>query len=214
MAGGRSADLLPLEAHMHPNPAFRKTNDATNITFARDRSFGTLSINADPSPLLAHIPFNLSPDGKRLEAHLVRSNPIARALKTSQKAVMSITGDDSYISPDWYGVEDFVPTWNYVAVHLRGTLTMLPQDDLRGIIERLSEIQETKLLPKPIWKLDKLSEDLIAKMFKMIVPIALEIDQIDGTWKLAQNKGEEARLNAASHVPNANIAALMRNPPQ
>lgn len=30
---------------MHPNPAFRKADTARNLAFARERSFGILSIN-------------------------------------------------------------------------------------------------------------------------------------------------------------------------
>ena len=118
---------------MHPNPAFRKAEDAQNIEFARDRAFGVLAINADGGPLMSHIPFQLSEDGTYLEAHLVRSNPILRALVDGPlEAVIAVSGADAYISPDWYGVADQVPTWNYVAVHLRGSLRALPQEELLG----------------------------------------------------------------------------------
>ena len=36
---------------MHPNPAFRQSGDAANLSFARDRGFGTLAINAPDGPL-------------------------------------------------------------------------------------------------------------------------------------------------------------------
>ena len=205
---------------MHPNPAFRKTEKAQNLAFARARSFGALLINADDGPLIAHIPFQLSEDGTYLEAHLVRSNPIARALKQPQKAVVAVSGGDGYISPDWYGVDDQVPTWNYVAVHLRGVLRLLPDTELRGILERLSENMETRLLPKPIWKLDKVSDEALGKMLRQIVPIAMDVASIDGTWKLAQNKPDEARLAAADALAQTGfgaeygaIAALMKDPP-
>ena len=65
---------------MHPNPAFRQKPAVANLYFARQRGFGTLSINADPAPLLARVPFVMDQDGKVAELHLVRSNPIARAV--------------------------------------------------------------------------------------------------------------------------------------
>lgn len=205
---------------MHPNPAFRKTEKAQNLTFARERSFGTLSVNGDDGPLIAHIPFQLSTDGTYLEAHLVRSNPIARALKEPQKAVVAVSGGDGYISPDWYGVDDQVPTWNYVAVHLRGSLRLLPDTELRGILERLSDNMETRLLPKPVWKLDKVSDQALAKMMRQIVPIAIDVKSVDGTWKLAQNKPDDARITAADALAETGfgaeygaIAALMKSPP-
>ncbi len=205
---------------MHPNPVFRKTEKAQNLAFARDRSFGVLSINADGGPLIAHIPFQLSKDGSYLEAHLVRSNPIARALKEPQKAVIAVSGGDGYISPDWYGADDQVPTWNYVAVHLRGILRLQPDAELGGVLERLSEAMEARLTPKPIWKMDKVSTDALSKMMRQIVPIAMDIDDVDGTWKLAQNKPDAARLGAADALAETGfgaeygvIAQLMKNPP-
>jgi transcriptional regulator len=205
---------------MHPNPVFRKAVNVQNLDFARERSFGALSINAEGGPLIAHVPFQLSTDGSYLEAHLVRSNPIARALKEPKKAVVAVSGGDGYISPDWYGVEDLVPTWNYVAVHLRGVLRLLPDAELGGILERLSGVMEQRLAPKPIWEMDKVSPDALGKMMRQIVPVAMDIDDVDGTWKLAQNKSENARLDASEALEQTGfgldyqkIADLMRNPP-
>jgi len=113
---------------MHPNITFRKATRDFNLDYAKHRGFGILSINGEDGPLSAHVPFTISPDGSYVEAHVMRSNPIARALKSPQPALLAISGPDGYISPDWYDVEDQVPTWNYVAVHLRGQLQLLPQE--------------------------------------------------------------------------------------
>ncbi|MFC2969553.1 FMN-binding negative transcriptional regulator [Acidimangrovimonas pyrenivorans] len=192
---------------MHPNPAFRQTPAADNLAFARSRGFGTLAVNAaatdSAGPLLSHLPFLLSEDGSTAECHLVRSNPIARALATPQPAVLSVTGPEGYISPDWYGLDDQVPTWNYVAVHLRGTLELLPATALRDQLDRLSARFEAELAPKPQWTAAKMPEDLLARMMRQIVPCRLTVTEVQGTWKLAQNKPEAARLAAARAVAAA-----------
>ena len=110
---------------MHPNPAFRKTPAERNLDFARARGFGTLSVNGAEGPVMAHVPFLLSPDGGYADLHLARSNAVIVA-GLPAKAVLAVTGADAYISPDWYGVPDQVPTWNYIAVHLRGELVPMP----------------------------------------------------------------------------------------
>lgn len=184
---------------MHPNPVFRQETTAENLGFASARGFGVVSINGSEGPLLAHIPFVITPDNRGIEMHLVRSNPIARALRDGpQQAVIAISGPDAYISPDWYGVDDQVPTWNYVAVHLRGMLELRPQEELRGIIDRLSAQMEARLEPKPIWRSDKMNPEALAKMMRQIVPLHMRITDIDGTWKLNQNKSAQARLGAAN----------------
>lgn len=206
---------------MHPNPIFRQADAARNIDFARAQALGALAVNADPAPLLSHVPFLLSPDGRRAEAHLVRSNPIARLLREGPRpCVIAVTGPHGYISPDWYGLEDQVPTWNYVAVHLRGRVQLLPDTSLRAVLDRLSAEMETRLAPKAPWTLDKMTAEARDKLMRQIVPIEMEVSEIDGTWKLGQNKPESARTGAADGLAEADsglgaqaLAAWMRDPP-
>ncbi|MFZ1813358.1 MAG: FMN-binding negative transcriptional regulator [Rhizobiaceae bacterium] len=204
---------------MHPNPVYRSETSDRNLAFAHERGFGVLAVNAETGPLLSHIPFRLSQDGRSLEAHLVRSNPIVSLLSEPRPAVLCVSGADGYISPDWYGMENQVPTWNYVAVHLRGTLSLLAQGELHGVLERLSAKMEARLLPKMPWTTAKMDQTAYERMQRQIVPISMAIDSVDGTWKLTQNKPDEARLGAAKGVrdaalsPDASLLAdLMENP--
>lgn len=207
---------------MHPNPIFRKTNDDRALEWAVAQSFGSLAINGDAGPVFAHIPFSLNEDGTQFEAHLVRSNPILRMIKDGPVfAVMVVQGGDAYISPDWYGVKDQVPTWNYVSVHLRGNLRILPDSALRGVLERLSGVMEARLLPKPIWTMDKMSDDALSRMLRQIVPIAMDVSDVDSTFKLSQNKSDDVRLRASDAlemdgfgVEYKKIAKLMKSSPE
>ena len=182
---------------MHTNPAFRQTPRGANLAFARARGFGLLTMNGADGPLLAHVPFLLSVDGATADLHLARSNPIARA-PLPAAAVIAVAGPDAYISPDWYGLEDQVPTWNYVAVHLRGRLHPLPPETLRDHADALSARFEAELAPKAPWVSTKMADGTMDRMMRMILPFRLVISTIDGTWKLNQNKPAEARLAAAT----------------
>jgi len=196
---------------MHPNPAYRNTTKSDNLSFARRRSFGVLTVNGGDGvvgPLASHVPFVLSDNNATFGAHLVRSNPIARLLEGGVPALMIVSGPDGYISPDWYGLDDQVPTWNYVAVHLRGTLRRLPDERLKPHLSALSAQFEQRLAPKPAWTMDKVSPDALERLERMIVPVEFSIDSVDGTWKLAQNKPEEARLGAADGLENAGLGMM------
>ncbi|MEO1141432.1 MAG: FMN-binding negative transcriptional regulator [Pseudomonadota bacterium] len=192
---------------MHPNPAFRTETDEQNIAFVRKRSFGILTINAEAGPLVSHIPFLLSPDATEVELHLVRSNPIVRQISEPTPAALVVTGGDAYVSPDWYHVDDQVPTWNYVAVHLRGEISLLPHSDLHGVLERLSAAKEERLLPKKPWTSDKMDQEVYERMQRQIVPAKLIISEINGTWKLSQNKPDAVRLSAADGVEASAVGA-------
>jgi transcriptional regulator len=206
---------------MHPNPAFRQTPEARNLAFARERAFGILCVNDAAGPLIAHVPFLLSEDGTTADFHLVRSNPVARVVATSQHAVIAVSGPDGYVSPDWYGVPDHVPTWNYIAVHLRGTVELLPANAMQAMLDRQTAHFEDQLVPKTPWTTGKMPSDLRERMMRQIVPARLTVTQVDGTWKLNQNKPDDARLRAARHMAGAPIgsdvallAALMLAPPK
>jgi len=203
---------------MHPNPAFRKATDAKNIAFARDRGFGTLALNHTDGPLISHIPLALSEDGTSADLHLVRSNPILRLLDTPQPAVIAVMGPDAYISPDWYETPDQVPTWNYIAVHLRGTLKRLPDETMHAMLDHQSAHFEA-MFDKPPWTTAKMTPDVLKKMMRQIVPCHLAVTEITGTWKLNQNKPDAVRLRAADKVETSTtgldtqtLAHIMRNP--
>ena len=189
---------------MHPNPIFRSDDHDKSLSFAAERGFGILSVNGDNGPLAAHLPFVFNEDRSKLAFHMLRSNPVARSLGP---ALLAVSGPDGYISPDWYGVPELVPTWNYVAVHLRGTLRVLPPEALEPHLRALSGEFERRLLPKPIWDFDKVSLAAREKMMRMLVPVELEITHVDATWKLGQNKPAAAVLGAAEALKQSAIGA-------
>lgn len=202
---------------MHPNPVFHTAEQQENLAYARERGFGVLAVADAGAPLLSHVPFLLNDAGDVAELHLVRSNPIARALKSSQPARIAVSGPDGYVSPDWYGVTDQVPTWNYVAVHLTGVLELRPQDELRDLLDRQSALFETRLSPKTPWTAAKMDDAALDRMMRMIVPCRMQVTGVDGTWKLSQNKPDAVRQQAADHVDAYGLgaetqllAALMR----
>jgi transcriptional regulator len=202
---------------MHPNPAFRGEPIAANLAFARARGFGTLCLNGSEGPMIAHVPFVLNAEGTEAEMHLVRSNPIVRAVQDATPAVIAVTGPDGYVSPDWYETPDQVPTWNYVAVHLRGELSPAAPDGLRAHLDTVSGEFEGRL-PKTPWTTDKMTPEVMDRMMRQILPFRFAVTDIQGTWKLNQNKTEAARMGAAAAIASsgvgqelAELADLMRN---
>jgi transcriptional regulator len=64
--------------------------------------------------------------------------------------------------------------------------------------------------------MEKMTDDVKTKMMRQILPFKFEIFELHSTWKLGQNKPEQARLGAAKaladHVPE--LAKLMKDLPQ
>lgn len=205
---------------MHPNPIFRRTADTRALAFVRDRAFGQVTVQTSDGLQAAHVPVLVSHDATTLDLHLVRSNPIARALTAPLDVLLTITGPDGYVSPDWYGVADQVPTWNYVVVQLRGTLEMLDHTTMHDMLDRQSAHFEDQL-PKTPWTTAKMTPDVLERMMRQIVPCRMTITDVQSTFKLSQNKPDDVRLRAADGMDQsaigmetAALAELMRTPPK
>ena len=197
---------------MHPNPMFRAEPDESVLEFVRERSFGVLTVSGPQRVLAAHVPFVLHEN--RILAHLMRVNPLAQhLLEGSADALLVISGPDGYISPDWYGEAQRFPTWNYLAVHLRGELRLLSDSALRKVLDRMSETFEKRLAPKSPWKVDKIEQGLLERMMQHIIPIEMSVRSVDSTFKLNQNRSEIARTGvtkalAAGGTPGMETRAL------
>jgi transcriptional regulator len=188
---------------MYVHPAFKADADAGR-SFLAERAFGTFVCIEDGKPIAAHVPFLFRPlaDGDRIELHVARANPIHRAALARPDVLLTCAGPDAYISPDWYGSPNQVPTYNYVAVHVAGRATIMEPDELRAHVDRLSAHFENRLA-KPAWTSAKMDPQRLAAMLNAIVGIAVKVETIEGSWKLGQHK------NRADH--EGAVAGLRRH---
>jgi transcriptional regulator len=199
---------------MHPNSAFRWDDRDALRAFASEIGFGMAFAATPDGPRVAHVPFVFL-DEDRIGFHLARGNALAKQLDGTD-GLFVINGPDGYISPDWYGLDDQVPTWNYLALELQGLIRKMDDDDLVAQVDALSAQQEGRLAPKPEWNRGKMSAGTADKMLGAIVGFDMQVTAWRSTIKLGQNKPEAARLQAADGAEGAGrsaIAHLMRNLP-
>jgi transcriptional regulator len=194
---------------MHPNRAFAWADRDAMLAFVGEIAFATIAAAniADEGPVIVHAPVLVAgPD--RLRFHVSRGN---RAKLDGKRAIVSVLGPDGYISPDWYGVEDQVPTWNYLAVEAEGPLRTLDEAELADLLDGLSAAHEARLAPKPAWTRAKMTPGRFEAMLKAIIGYELAIEELRGTRKFGQNKDAAQRRAAAAGLApfNPTLAALM-----
>lgn len=196
---------------MHSNRSFHWTDRGEMLAFVGEVSFAHLFAATPEGPLVAHAPIVVTRNGD-LRFHLSRGNALSKHLDGAV-ALASIAGPEAYISPDWYGIDDQVPTWNYVTVEARGTVRLLPETDLVALLDDLSAAHEARLLPKRPWTRAKMRPGLFEGMLKSIIGFEMTIKALSGTRKLGQNKNPAQIENAACGLEGAgrpDMAALMR----
>lgn len=191
---------------MHPNRAFEWQDREAMLGFVADIAFCTIAVDG---PFIVHAPVVVDPPD-RLRFHVANGNRAANAL--TGRAIVSCLGPDAYVSPDWYGTPDQVPTWNYLAVEAEGPLRRLDESELTTLLDDLGAAHEQRLAPKPAWTRGKMTPGRFEAMLKAITGYELTIEALRGTRKLGQNKRPEERAGAADGLApfHPTVARLMR----
>ena len=175
---------------MYIPTVFQQTDQETLHRFIEEHSFALLcSTEADGTPFASHLPFLLDPQGI-LIGHMARANP--QWQHADGRRVLAIfSGPHAYISPTWYEAEAVVPTWNYAAVHVTGVFRAIHEPDalLRIVRDMIAVFEQG--MPRP-WQLGEANE-YVERQLRAIVGFRIEIDRIEGKWKLNQNHPPERR---------------------
>ena len=175
-------------------PAAFAEPDLTKLhDFIEQNSFGLLVSHVEGLPFASHLPFLLErsagPHGT-LVGHMARANSQWREAG-EQTALAIFSGPHAYISPTWYEAEQVVPTWNYTAVHAYGRVQVIEDEDaLLEIVQKTVRVYE-QAMPRP-WSFDG-SSTFVKKMLGQIVGFRIEVENIEGKWKLNQNHPVERR---------------------
>ena len=196
---------------MHPNRKFHIHDCEAMAAMVREMGFGILFVPTPEGPRAVHLPVLL--DGDRLRFHVSRGNQVHAALAAGARALFVATGPHAYISPEWYGLDDRVPTWNYVAVELEGPLRSLDPEGLVRLVDDLSAEREARLAPKPPWTRDKMSEGRFEGLLKAIAGFEMEVEAWRGTAKVDQDKPDAVRdriADALAERGERDMAAAMR----
>ncbi len=202
---------------MHPARAFHESDPAVLAQRVSERGFAVIIGVRDGRPLVAHAPILL--EGDRLRFHLSAANPLSDALRESRWALAVITGEDAYVSPDWYETPDEVPTWNYLSVEIEGPVRVLDRPAATALLDDLAARYEADLAPKPPWTRAKIDPARFESLLSGIVAFEMMVNRLAGVSKLSQNKPGEVVQRVAKALGELQdagaraIAARMLKPP-
>ena len=184
-------------------PQFR-IDEQRALAFAADRGFGVIVAADERGPRASHVPFVVSKRDDRVivQIHFTARNPLVELADGVRRFLLIVSGDDAYISNDWYASRDNVSTWLYEAVHLSGVAHLRPLDENRGHGDALLAAAEARL-PKAPWDLAQMEPTKRASMLSAIRVIDLIVDQIEGQSKLNQHKSDEDHVAVANQLARA-----------
>ena len=191
---------------MHPNIEFHWNDRAGHEAMIAQIGFGMIFATTPDGPRVAHVPILSTGDGA-IQFHLAKGNALTKHL-AGMDALCVINGPDAYISPDFYGLEDQVPTWNYVALELEGRVRQMDHDGLVAFLDEASAHHEEQLAPKEPWTRDMMDPKRFDGLVKSVVGFELEVKAWRATAKLNQNKPADAREKVAAALDERGRRAM------
>ena len=200
-------------------PKFNKLVDRDLlIETMRANSFAILFGPVDSDTMAAqhhatHLPLVVKDEGPHgvLEGHFAKANSHWQSL-ANRETLAVFPGPHSYVSPSLYGEQLSVPTWNYIAVHAHGTLSLVEDDDSKeALLAALIQANDPAYADQ--WR--SLPDGYRRTMLAGIVGFRVPITRIEGKFKLSQNRPEaDRRAVQAAHsagTPDQQaLAAWMR----
>ena len=181
------------------SPKFNQIHDRGILLEAMQAySFATLfgpvsSELAGTSASATHLPLVVKDEGEHglLVGHFAKANPHWQAL-AGRETLVVFAGPHSYVSPTLYVEELSVPTWNYIAIHAYGTLSLV--DDAPGkeaLLADLIAANEPAFMDR--WR--AMPGGFRRTMLAGIIGFRIPIARIEGKFKLSQNRSPQERGN-------------------
>lgn len=188
---------------------FNEPDHARILALMRDFGFATLISTSSDGAQVTHAPVQVNDQRRVLIGHLARANPHSAALQDGASLLAIFHGPHSYISPTWYIDENprvpNVPTWNYAAVHVTGTVTRI-DDGLakwKIVTDLAAQYEAGSTAP---W--DPRSLDAHASKLSAIVGFEIAILRIEAKLKLSQNRSVQDQESVIAKLATSEFSGV------
>lgn len=179
---------------MYP-PPYYQTDDRRHLqAFLQQHYFGLLlsnsgGLNFTPLPFL----FEWHDENCRAYCHLARNNPQLSQLDGAAVTVV-IQGPHAFVPASCYQQQPAVSTWNYALAELTGTARLLGHQQTLALVRK----QEAHSAPGMLQ-----AADYQQKLVQAIVGVEIDISQMQGRFKLSQNKSASEQQAVVSYLQQA-----------
>ena len=159
-------------------------------------------VTTAPTLRITHTPSVLDRAAGRygtIFGHVAAQNLQQHTFDGAHTAIAVFTGPHGYISPSWYAKQDVVPTWNFAVVHASGKpRAVTGKDAALALLSRL--IAKFERAVGGAYDFSKLPESYVAGLLPNIVPFQIEIEALEGKFKLGQERSEGDRQSILPHL--------------
>lgn len=178
---------------MYHLPTYQEKDQQKIIAFIQQYPFATLiGVSQQQQPVATQIPLLVKEkDGKLfLIGHLMKQTDHHKAFLENNQALVLFHGPHTYISASWYENKQQASTWNYMTVHVRGTMRYLSDEALPEMLDELTAHFENNPDSPSLYK--ELPTEYLQRLMKAIVAFEIAVENTDAIFKLSQNRDEKS----------------------
>jgi transcriptional regulator len=164
----------------------RETDQAQVVGFMQEYNFATLVTSKDDQLQATHLPFLVESEGQgvRLLAHMARANNQWHDFTISGEVMVIFQEPHAFISTRHYEKFLSVPTWNYIAVHAYGRVSVVGEYGHKlALVEKTVQQFEGNL---EHWR--QLPPDFVQAKLDGIVAFEIEVTRLLARFKLSQDR--------------------------
>lgn len=197
---------------MYIPPHFEETRPEAVAALVAARPLACLVAQTSGGLVANHLPLLMAPDGA-LIGHVALANDLHRLVAEGDEVLAIFRGDDAYVSPNFYpGKAEHhrhVPTWNYEAVHLHGTITFRHDDHAkRAAVALLTRGHERRVNGAAAWQMADAPAEYMETMLAGIVAFRIEVTRRLAKAKLSQNRDDRDHAGAIEGLRATGHTAL------
>ena len=169
---------------------YRSEDEKLMKKIINENAFATLISNKNNRISATHSLFLFKENAGNfyLETHISKANLQAKVLENGDEVLCDFLGAHSYISSSWYEKAN-VSTWNYEAVQISGTISLMNDEELFQHLENVTlKFESSQKCPMTV---EKMGKEFAEKEMKGAFGIKIYPTEIYIAQKLSQNRNEQ-----------------------
>lgn len=200
-------------------PRFGTGDPRHAVALVRENPFALVVSAVNGPPVATHAPVlveSVADDtlvGGTLLGHMARINPQWRDFVGSPEILLIFSGPHGYVSASVYDADPAVPTWDYAAVHLTGTVELItdPDGTLDVVEQTVATVESTR--PQP-WQPSARSRERFVSLLSGVTAFRVRVTRQHSLFKLSQDGDDDRRRRVRDEFrtgpyPNPALAELM-----
>jgi transcriptional regulator len=182
---------------MYDLPYHKENNPQALKSFIEQYPFAFLSgSDLAHRPIATQVPLLMEERAGSLflSGHIMKNTDHHKAFLQNENVLAVFTGPHTYVSGTWYSNPYIASTWNYMSVHIKGSIRFLDEASLEELM-RKTTLHFENYNPQSTTIFDNLPLEFKQRVMKAIVAFEIEIKEMNNVFKLSQDRDLQSYQN-------------------